>query len=179
MPDSHWITPTTPWSRSKKHAYSTRFRMPFDRGVRSHGCRLSIPTKSCKRSYALRTRTIVFVLMVPVSLPKDTRWQIEPHTVAKHQILRKYLDAWFPILSSSNQRWSTSTGLPALASTRAGARLPHHRARSSKESLREYQGRARLLVYRRGRRPGSTPRKSHRRDATPAHRRQHCEGHVR
>jgi len=29
-------------------------------------------------------------------------WQIEPHTIAKHEILRNYLNAWFPILS----RWS-------------------------------------------------------------------------
>lgn len=31
-----------------------------------------------------------------------TVWPIEPHTVAKHEILRNYLKAWFPILS----RWS-------------------------------------------------------------------------
>jgi len=31
-----------------------------------------------------------------------TIWQIEPHTVAKHEILRNYLNAWFPILS----KWS-------------------------------------------------------------------------
>ncbi len=29
-----------------------------------------------------------------------TIWDIEPHTEAKHAILRKYLDAWIPILSS-------------------------------------------------------------------------------
>lgn len=31
------------------------------------------------------------------SLP--TVWPIEPHTLAKHAILKKYLDAWFPILT--------------------------------------------------------------------------------
>lgn len=31
-----------------------------------------------------------------------TVWSIEPHTQAKHEILRNYLKAWFPILS----RWS-------------------------------------------------------------------------
>lgn len=30
----------------------------------------------------------------------DTVWPLEPHTRAKHEILRRYLDAWFPILSS-------------------------------------------------------------------------------
>ncbi|MEO6197011.1 MAG: three-Cys-motif partner protein TcmP [Dehalococcoidia bacterium] len=31
---------------------------------------------------------------------KPTLWQLEPHTAAKHSILRRYLDAWFPILTS-------------------------------------------------------------------------------
>lgn len=30
----------------------------------------------------------------------DTIWKLEPHTAAKHEILRGYLDAWFPIMSS-------------------------------------------------------------------------------
>src|SRR3989344_4556133 len=29
----------------------------------------------------------------------ETIWDIEPHTEAKHTILRKYLDAWIPIIS--------------------------------------------------------------------------------
>lgn len=36
--------------------------------------------------------------------PKDTVWEIEPHTLAKHEILRRYLGAWFPILSTYNRR---------------------------------------------------------------------------
>ena len=28
-----------------------------------------------------------------------TTWKIEPHTEVKHAILRKYLDAWIPIVS--------------------------------------------------------------------------------
>jgi three-Cys-motif partner protein len=32
----------------------------------------------------------------------STIWEIEPHTEAKHAILKKYLDAWFPIIT----RWS-------------------------------------------------------------------------
>lgn len=39
-----------------------------------------------------------------MAVPKDTIWAIEPHTSAKHQILRKYLDAWLPILGSYNKR---------------------------------------------------------------------------
>ncbi len=32
------------------------------------------------------------------------RWDYPPHTRAKHQILGKYLDAWYPILASMNGR---------------------------------------------------------------------------
>jgi three-Cys-motif partner protein len=39
-----------------------------------------------------------------MALPEETLWQIEPHTRAKHIILKTYLDAWFPILSKYNQR---------------------------------------------------------------------------
>jgi three-Cys-motif partner protein len=39
-----------------------------------------------------------------VAVPKDTLWPIEPHTAAKHQILRKYLDAWLPILGTYNKK---------------------------------------------------------------------------
>lgn len=39
-----------------------------------------------------------------MALPKDTLWAIEPHTEAKHKILRKYLEAWFPIMTSWNSR---------------------------------------------------------------------------
>jgi three-Cys-motif partner protein len=31
-------------------------------------------------------------------------WKLEPHTVGKHLVLRRYLDAWFPIMGSSNER---------------------------------------------------------------------------
>ena len=31
--------------------------------------------------------------------PKTTIWPLEPHTAAKHEILRRYLQAWVPILS--------------------------------------------------------------------------------
>lgn len=36
--------------------------------------------------------------------PKTTLWSAEPHTRAKHVILRSYLQAWFPILSTWHER---------------------------------------------------------------------------
>jgi three-Cys-motif partner protein len=39
-----------------------------------------------------------------VSVPEETIWVLPPHTAAKHRILRKYLDAWFPILARYNTR---------------------------------------------------------------------------
>jgi three-Cys-motif partner protein len=37
-------------------------------------------------------------------VPDETIWPIEPHTQAKHEILTRYLDAWFPIMSSWNAK---------------------------------------------------------------------------
>ncbi|OGQ27433.1 MAG: hypothetical protein A2W61_01205 [Deltaproteobacteria bacterium RIFCSPLOWO2_01_44_7] len=37
-------------------------------------------------------------------VPKKTIWELDPHTTAKHEILRRYLKAWFPILSSWHSR---------------------------------------------------------------------------
>lgn len=34
--------------------------------------------------------------------PKTTIWELEPHTAAKHEILRRYVQAWAPILSQGN-----------------------------------------------------------------------------
>lgn len=34
----------------------------------------------------------------------ETIWELEPHTDAKHRILRQYLGAWFPIMASSGVR---------------------------------------------------------------------------
>ena len=36
--------------------------------------------------------------------PKTTIWDLEPHTKAKHDILRRYLGAWVPIMSRYNGR---------------------------------------------------------------------------
>jgi len=39
-----------------------------------------------------------------MATPKETIWDIEPHTIAKHKILKVYLDAWYPILKSISPR---------------------------------------------------------------------------
>jgi three-Cys-motif partner protein len=39
--------------------------------------------------------------------PKDTLWEMEPHTAAKHSILRRYLQAWIPIMSRLVGRWAS------------------------------------------------------------------------
>ncbi|MDD5222687.1 MAG: three-Cys-motif partner protein TcmP [bacterium] len=39
-----------------------------------------------------------------MTIPKETLWELEPHTKAKHEILGRYLAAWFPILSTYNKR---------------------------------------------------------------------------
>lgn len=36
--------------------------------------------------------------------PMEPLWDIEPHTKAKHEILKRYLDAWIPILAKYNPR---------------------------------------------------------------------------
>lgn len=35
---------------------------------------------------------------------KGPLWKLEPHTLGKHLVLRRYLDAWFPIMGSWNGR---------------------------------------------------------------------------
>lgn len=35
--------------------------------------------------------------------PKETIWPADPHTKAKHELLRHYLGAWFPILAGSGK----------------------------------------------------------------------------
>jgi three-Cys-motif partner protein len=37
-------------------------------------------------------------------LPDEPIWDLEPHTAAKHELLRRYLGAWFPIMASSGYR---------------------------------------------------------------------------
>ena len=39
-----------------------------------------------------------------MTTPKETLWELDPHTKAKHEILGRYLAAWFPILSAYHSR---------------------------------------------------------------------------
>ncbi len=39
-----------------------------------------------------------------MTTPKETLWELDRHTRAKHEILRRYLGAWFPILNSYHHR---------------------------------------------------------------------------
>jgi len=39
-----------------------------------------------------------------MTVPKETTWEAKPHTKAKHEILRRYLGAWFAILGKSHPR---------------------------------------------------------------------------
>ena len=39
-----------------------------------------------------------------MSVPTSTLWEIEPHSLAKHAILRQYLGAWIGIMGRNNQR---------------------------------------------------------------------------
>ena len=39
-----------------------------------------------------------------MTLPPTTTWKLTPHTRAKHVILKAYLEAWFPILSSWSKK---------------------------------------------------------------------------
>lgn len=39
-----------------------------------------------------------------MTMQNETLWEITPHTKAKHEILRRYLQAWFPILNRHHGR---------------------------------------------------------------------------
>jgi three-Cys-motif partner protein len=39
-----------------------------------------------------------------MTVPRGTRWPIQPHTKAKHEILRRYLQAWLPMLAKYHGR---------------------------------------------------------------------------
>jgi len=40
-------------------------------------------------------------------VPADVIWECKPHTVAKHRLLERYLEAWYPIFMQS--RWDSVT----------------------------------------------------------------------
>jgi len=53
--------------------------------------------------------------------PKETVYDAAPHTLAKHQILSKYLKAWLPILARQSQRIQCSDGRLLYVDGFAGA----------------------------------------------------------
>ena len=48
-----------------------------------------------------RNRTLGNLTM---AIPTKTIWPLDPHTLAKHEILRRYLQCWFPILNTYHGR---------------------------------------------------------------------------
>ena len=51
-----------------------------------------------------RTRPTPALWSWEMTTPQQTVWSIEPHTAAKHELLKHYLGAWFPILASREGR---------------------------------------------------------------------------
>src|SRR6266496_1628742 len=39
-----------------------------------------------------------------MTIPSQTIWPLDPHTLAKHEILKRYLQCWFPILNKYHGR---------------------------------------------------------------------------
>ena len=71
-----------------------------------------------------------------MTTPKETLWELDPHTQAKHEILRRYLAAWFPILGTYHSRIVSIAGFsgpgrykngelcsPTVAAARPGGAL--------------------------------------------------------
>ena len=42
--------------------------------------------------------------LLAVMPPRDTLWNLEPHTIGKHLVLHGYLEAWFVIMGRWNGR---------------------------------------------------------------------------
>ena len=39
-----------------------------------------------------------------MSAPRETIWELKPHSLGKHRVLREYLKAWLPILGQTQGR---------------------------------------------------------------------------
>jgi three-Cys-motif partner protein len=52
--------------------------------------------------------------------PKETIWDAESHTIAKHRILQKYLGGWLPVISSWNKRVLFIDGFSGPGGVRRG-----------------------------------------------------------
>ena len=58
-----------------------------------------------------------------MTIPHDTLWEAEPHTLAKHAVLRGYLEAWFPILGSWSGRLLYVDGFAGPGDIGAGKKV--------------------------------------------------------
>lgn len=52
--------------------------------------------------------------------PQPTTWDLEPHTKAKHELLRKYLGAWYPIMASAEKKVAFIDGFAGPGVYRGG-----------------------------------------------------------
>jgi len=90
-----------------------------------------------KRFGGWRARTDAGRAEVP---PRSTLWERTPETAAKHQVLRGYLNAWFPIMGTKNERIALIDGFAGPGRYQGGEpgsplimleSLLHHRALST------------------------------------------------
>ena len=56
-----------------------------------------------------------------MTMPKETLWELDPHTKAKHEILGRTLRAWFPILGNYNRRIVYIDGFSGPGGTRTAS----------------------------------------------------------
>jgi hypothetical protein len=69
-------------------------------------------TSSACNSLAFRNELFVYGLIEKylsfrkrsMSKPLGTTWNLDPHTARKHEILRRYFEAWLPIMARWNGR---------------------------------------------------------------------------
>src|SRR5687768_1930123 len=92
-----------------------RRRTSFDRG------RTSLPPSGRSIRYRLpkveRPRPRLDCEAMP---PRDVLWDLDPHTIAKHRILRRYVDAWLPIMASYPRRLVLIDGFAGPGRYRGG-----------------------------------------------------------
>ncbi|MEH0586142.1 three-Cys-motif partner protein TcmP [Streptomyces sp. B21-106] len=82
-----------------------------------------------------------------MAVPKEAVWERDPHTAAKHDLLKRYLEAWAPILLSRNEVISYAEGF-------AGAGVYKHGEPGSPviacdvfaSALRRYPKRMRVIL---------------------------------
>jgi three-Cys-motif partner protein len=85
---------------------------------------------------------------VPMTAPRTPIWPAEPQTIAKHTILRRYLQAWFPILSSAHPRVVYIDGFAGPGKYEGGEEgSPLIALRSAKEHLPRLVGKELVFLF--------------------------------